>query len=1394
MTMTTQKEGATGVASADTPSIPSCAGDSRRDGTGVSDRLPVVRSGPKKFNGRGRKRSKRREHAERPDVVGSELQPVFGPKPDLLTVAYQSMITDALYNINDSSSIFRGDKAQVRMVGRCKNRLPQSNRLSVVPYEQVPDFLKVALSFPCPEGMIFTMIAAVGGGIAFLSPHTVCAACGNAFCLGFHDAPIQEVVLSVEYCCPEDDIADDVSTRSGHVLAEPAQQSPQLPSPPSVDAPAALAADAIPPPVETGELLPELAVGPPSLSSSDDDEIEHPLDLFYDCTAIFREQLDQLEKLFDAEHESIFEQCNQECALLDVRERTERETAARCAVFCRPVDYDWGDEELAEDFDRMDFIFHRYQLFGPAPKPLALRAPFLSISFGSRCAWMCALLGVTVRLLQAFSHFADVKIEDLTDNDVQRNLHRARRYVERHSGTFSSSLVSLVSKSDIGSRLTSLTISQMDNLLRALRRANLEVTHVLFRPVEKPSGFGFEDLGLHLLPNHVDLIVARNSPAYFLATRIQPFLFQAWGIVDINMDFQIMPIQFLFKTIRMTDFGRTRHFHSFHLDACPFRKWVLENRTGVNILRPTSYLKFLFGRRTPDCTCNEGFAFEEPLMMSHCDEAVMPDCLEKLMQLEPVVRITEQTCMSVAQTFAAKYQPSVVKRVLLVDEPTANAYSREVVAFLSTQRGLSVLGKRLLARSAQLDHRPSVVRAPVKKNCGQMLEVSFPLEFLAPFSGKKRMVAQTRRCEMCGADNGCCCITCPECGNRVPSGGFCETCERATHCYAGHLLFRPDVGVHTTGSLREQQCPKCSTRPSDGFEAAGISSILDCISELHFVPRLIDEVCHVPPFVTSATRYEKFPVDMEHDRRCKVYDVNAWRDMERQPGAYAFGLIFNGNVPTVAHMDGYTAYAAVLSRQCAIRPEPEVDAVAAMRRLIEDTVEYFDYYSISGGVIEPEEFAQWISRFPAAKVHRYEPANELYEYGYPMGEELQKRKCFLKHETTSWPDGTDTASKAARLITCFSGRPKNYIPCVVLGRYTHPMAAIMKNAWNGKQSYQAGGRLLYYAAGSTGLQIGKWFDTWKSSFGYFVHADYSKYDSSISRALLELEQMFYRILGLHESTSPMLRDALRVLEWQLNPVADVTIQNRKVCSFKSEGRRSSGDMNTTLGNTILNGYALVSSLMRCLGMRFSAIEENFRIAVCGDDVLILSRLHPNVWKDKLVKEHVKLGFTLEAEYAANATSIRFVGSFPLSVVVDGRQCTVFVPALERWLPKIGWTANRYLDHPSFVRGIALGWGHLKCLPIYGTVLKTYLRMSDPVSRLGDLVKPIIPDSQMTFFGAENPTLIPNDATYQDLWTAYALTGEDIADFDEICCTKVRSLPCIVSFEPIRRIISGDVVY
>lgn len=223
---------------------------------------------------------------------------------------------------------------------------------------------------------------------------------------------------------------------------------------------------------------------------------------------------------------------------------------------------------------------------------------------------------------------------------------------------------------------------------------------------------------------------------------------------------------------------------------------------------------------------------------------------------------------------------------------------------------------------------------------------------------------------------------------------------------------------------------------------------------------------------------------------------------------------------------------------------------------------------------------KWILAYPGAKKSRYLRARqEVLHRGLVRSDGYLN--SFVKSERLM------DASKDPRLIQARSAK-YNY----ALGNYLKPIEHLLYNV-QGKgplKPWFPRGRLI-----AKGLCQRRRANLLKSKMESIPHAvvislDCSRFDAHVTPEALALEHAVY--LKCYNN-DPYLR---KLLGWQMDNVGFT--QNR--VRYKCKGGRSSGDMNTALGNCVLM-IAMVAAAMRTLGFT----THQWQVLDDGDDCLLI---------------------------------------------------------------------------------------------------------------------------------------------------------------------------------------------
>lgn len=219
---------------------------------------------------------------------------------------------------------------------------------------------------------------------------------------------------------------------------------------------------------------------------------------------------------------------------------------------------------------------------------------------------------------------------------------------------------------------------------------------------------------------------------------------------------------------------------------------------------------------------------------------------------------------------------------------------------------------------------------------------------------------------------------------------------------------------------------------------------------------------------------------------------------------------------------------------------------------------------------------------------------------------------------------------------------------------------------------------ITFAAGLTAEHLGSWYDEAMDLFpdGCFLENDFSTFDATIEIPLLHFELGFWVSLAHQFGQNDIAQSILE--NWHnIEPTV-----NKGVCQSKSNtikythrGKRKSGAINTTSGNSVLNALVLIWGLKRA-GFDMSS----FKMIVMGDDNLIRLKSKPTAEQMATIRSAaIDLGLkpelVLRGDYDAEFCSGRFYPTVARK--------SVWAPKIGRVLLKTGWCHLKFDNEKQY---------------------------------------------------------------------------------------------------------------
>lgn len=324
-------------------------------------------------------------------------------------------------------------------------------------------------------------------------------------------------------------------------------------------------------------------------------------------------------------------------------------------------------------------------------------------------------------------------------------------------------------------------------------------------------------------------------------------------------------------------------------------------------------------------------------------------------------------------------------------------------------------------------------------------------------------------------------------------------------------------------------------------------------------------------------------------------------------------------------------------------------------------------------------------------------------------------------------------------------------------------------------------RLFHITCGQNSLGIGKWFDQClRDGFDNFGDGDAVKFDASVDDVHYDIIHGIYRRLETKHDV-----DFWRVLNnmRRHKAVSGARKGDRVWWEQSGDASRGSGDNDTTIGNTLLAiclhyfavacWWAERHNLEQLPSPRI--LEQYFRIAVVGDDVVIASRLSKATFNATMLElNYARVGFEYELNDRSSVYAVSFMGSSPFPARLAGKRVTTMVPEMPRWLPKIGVTANANIEPMEWCRSVGLGWAPTAaCHPIMRPIIGKYLECT------GDCKSKAFDHDQVKRSAISQIPLEQDSLAYHAIMEKYQVARPQVEHLERVVWS-VKTLPAMVA--------------
>lgn len=202
-------------------------------------------------------------------------------------------------------------------------------------------------------------------------------------------------------------------------------------------------------------------------------------------------------------------------------------------------------------------------------------------------------------------------------------------------------------------------------------------------------------------------------------------------------------------------------------------------------------------------------------------------------------------------------------------------------------------------------------------------------------------------------------------------------------------------------------------------------------------------------------------------------------------------------------------------------------------------------------------------------------------------------------------------------------------------------------------------------------EIAKRIKLLKSRYNYYTELDHTSFDAHVTVEMLKLTHVFYRACYYHNGE--LRRLSMKTL--------NNSCKTRWGEKYKVKGTRMSGDVDTSLGNSLIN-YAI---LKECL----SRLKIDGDVIVNGDDSILFTNQAIGGGFSELLKK-----FNMESKISKTSTNIHKIEFCRTKYVIrsDGTPTMMMDP--QRIVEIFGMTRNVQTDRVGYLNEVAICNAHI----------------------------------------------------------------------------------------------------
>jgi hypothetical protein len=428
-----------------------------------------------------------------------------------------------------------------------------------------------------------------------------------------------------------------------------------------------------------------------------------------------------------------------------------------------------------------------------------------------------------------------------------------------------------------------------------------------------------------------------------------------------------------------------------------------------------------------------------------------------------------------------------------------------------------------------------------------------------------------------------------------------------------------------------------------------------------------------------------------------------------KPGMYHYGPATPYLIPQIARGCEHNEHVSVRNRAVFVKPtEAKPELVGAIRKFVGKWRK--EIYGNQRRRVPCMSYDAWSSRYPGPKRDMLAEGRRVDEAG--VADKVFELSAFVKQESILKNETFDP-----RLI---QGRTPEYNS--VIGPWMFTASKVLSDVWGISESKfnQDPGRKfkpVTYASGMTREQLGLWH-TESMEFldrlpgeTVVVENDFSRFDRTLGVELLNIEMDAYKwFFRLPAKT-------LRYLQQQFKTSGRT---KKGKIKYKCEGTRKSGDQNTSVGNTIINGVVNLYLVCQALDISDPTLVP-MRGVFLGDDGYMLMKRHDADRVMQIAQDYYcSLGLKAKCRRV-----LLHEAEFCSSIFVPTQDGYILTPKPGRLMAKLFYSQKRLkpTKQAAWARGNVLGLiNDVAHVPWLNVVFRHVLECTADVNALYDRQK------------------------------------------------------------------------